>query len=80
MLIATVHSDQSVEHAFHRLDQVRWERAHLDISGLETESDALARTADLLDELVESEAAHESLACRAIDSRRFDATLWSLGL
>ena len=60
-LLSTIHSDHSIEHVFHRLDQVRWERGHVDISGLETESDALSRTADLLDELIASETAPESL-------------------
>ena len=40
-LLSTIRSDHSVEHVFHRLDQVRWERGQVDISGLETESDAV---------------------------------------
>ena len=40
---------------------MRWERGQVDISGLENESDALGRTAEVLDELVASETGHESL-------------------
>ena len=43
-LIATIGSDRSIEHVFYRLDQVRWERGQVDVSGLETESDLLGRT------------------------------------
>ena len=43
-LVSTIHSDHRVDHVFHRLDQVRWERGHVDISGLETEADVLSRT------------------------------------
>jgi exonuclease SbcD len=60
-LVSTIHSDHSVDQVFHRLDQVRWERSHVDISGLETESDALSRTGNVLDELIASETAPESL-------------------
>jgi exonuclease SbcD len=60
-LVSTIHSDHSVDHVFHRLDQVRWERSHVDISGLQTESDAISLTGDLLDELIASETAPESL-------------------
>ena len=60
-LLSTIRSDHSIEHVFHRLDQVRWERGHVDISGLETESDALGRTADLFDELIASETSPETL-------------------
>ena len=54
-LISTIRSDHSIESVFHRLDRVRWERGHLDVSGLDTESDILGRTAELFDELLASE-------------------------
>ncbi len=60
-IISTVRSDQSIEHVFHRLDQVRWERGLVDLSGVDSESDALTRTADMLDDLVASETAPETL-------------------
>jgi DNA repair exonuclease SbcCD nuclease subunit len=60
-LVSTIHSDHSVDQVFHRLDQVRWERGHVDVSGLEAEADALDRTGHLLDELIASECTHESL-------------------
>jgi DNA repair exonuclease SbcCD nuclease subunit len=60
-LVSTIHSDHRVEHVFHRLDQVRWERGHVDISGLDAEADVLGHTGHLLDELIASETAHESL-------------------
>ena len=72
-LLSTIRSDHSIEHVFHRLDQVRWERGHVDISGLETESDALGRTADLFDELIASETSPETLLGRASDGRRLHA-------
>jgi exonuclease SbcD len=54
-LIATIGSDRSIEHVFYRLDQVRWERGQVDVSGLESESDLLGRTTSVLDELLASE-------------------------
>ncbi len=60
-LVSTIHSDHHVDHVFHRLDLVRWERGHVDISGLEAEADVLDRTGHLLDELIASETVHESL-------------------
>jgi DNA repair exonuclease SbcCD nuclease subunit len=60
-ILSTIRSDHSVEHVFHRLDQVRWERGHVDISAVLTESDALSRTADMLDQLVASETSSEAL-------------------
>jgi DNA repair protein SbcD/Mre11 len=60
-ILSTIHSDHSIEHVFHRLDQVRWERAQVDISGLLTESDALSRTADMLDELITAESSSETM-------------------
>jgi DNA repair protein SbcD/Mre11 len=60
-VISTIRSDHSVEHVFHRLDQVRWERGHVDISGLVSESDALIRTADMLDELIAAETSSETM-------------------
>ena len=60
-LVSTIHSDHHVDHVFHRLDQVRWERGQVDLSGLEAEADAFCRTGDVLDELMASETAHDSL-------------------
>ena len=77
-MLATIRSDQSIEHVFHRLDQVRWERGHVDISGLETESDALSRTADVLDELIAAEADSRDSAGRASD-RRLDPRHCTVG-
>jgi DNA repair exonuclease SbcCD nuclease subunit len=60
-LLSTIRSDHSIEHLFHRLDQVRWERGRVDISGLDTESDILGRTAEVLDELLASEPGPDGL-------------------
>jgi DNA repair protein SbcD/Mre11 len=78
-ILSTIHSDHSIDHVFHRLDQVRWERGHVDISGVLTESDALSRTADMLDDLVASETSAEGLlavrvtvsGCTPLFSRSF---------
>ena len=53
-LIATIRSDGRIEQVFHRLDQVRWERGSVDVSGIDTESDS-DRTAQVLDDLLASE-------------------------
>ncbi len=60
-ILSTVRGDHSVEHVFHRLDQVRWERASIDISDALNESDILSRTADVLEKLIASEAGSETL-------------------
>jgi DNA repair protein SbcD/Mre11 len=60
-LHTTIGSDHSAQHVFHRLDQVRWERGQVDLSGVETETDVLGRTANVLDEMMAKEAAQESL-------------------
>jgi len=60
-LIATIRSDRSIEHVFHRLDQVRWERAQVDVSGVLTESDLLDRTAKVFDELIASDPDPDTL-------------------
>ncbi len=60
-ILATVGAGHSIEHVFHRLDQVRWERVNIDISNLINESDVLSRTADTLEELVASESSSEAL-------------------
>ena len=38
-------SDQGIEWEFERLDQVRWERAHVDVTEIDSESDCLDRAA-----------------------------------
>jgi DNA repair protein SbcD/Mre11 len=53
-LVATVRSDRSIEPVFHRLDQVEWERARVELSELDTESDLLSRAAEKLDGLLAS--------------------------
>jgi DNA repair exonuclease SbcCD nuclease subunit len=58
---ATIRANQTIERVFHRLDHVRWARGDVDLSGLETESDVLGRTAHLLDGLLASEPDPESL-------------------
>jgi len=54
-VLATIRPDQTIEHVFHRLDQARWERGHVDVSELEAESDVLGRAAEMLDGLLASE-------------------------
>ncbi len=54
-LIVTVNSDRSFDPVFHRLDQVRWERGRVEVSELDTESDLLGRTAEMLDRLLADE-------------------------
>jgi DNA repair protein SbcD/Mre11 len=54
-LLATIHPDQRIEPVFQRLDQVRWERGRVDVSGLESESDLWGRAAEMLDGLLASE-------------------------
>jgi DNA repair exonuclease SbcCD nuclease subunit len=54
-LLATIRSDQSVEHVFHRLDQVRWERGRVELSELDHEPDLLGRTAEMFDDLLATE-------------------------
>jgi DNA repair exonuclease SbcCD nuclease subunit len=54
-VLATISPGQSVVHSFHRLDHVRWERAQIDVSSLETEPDILDRAAETLDALLASE-------------------------
>jgi DNA repair exonuclease SbcCD nuclease subunit len=60
-VIATIRPNQTIEHVFHRLDRVRWARGDVDVSGLETESEALDRTALVLDALLASEPDAEGL-------------------
>ena len=59
--LATINSDRSISHVFHRLDKVRWERERVDVSLLETESDVLGHTAELFDGLLASEPDPECL-------------------
>jgi exonuclease SbcD len=54
-LLVTVNSDRSFDTAFHRLDQVRWERGRVEVSELDTESDLLGRAAAVLDGLLANE-------------------------
>jgi DNA repair exonuclease SbcCD nuclease subunit len=54
-VISTIRSDHNVDHVFHRLDRVRWERVQVDVSEIETESDFLDCTVDVLDRLIASE-------------------------
>jgi DNA repair protein SbcD/Mre11 len=66
-MIATIGSDRSIEHVFHRLDPVRWERAQVDVSGLPTESEVLEHTTGVLDKLLALEPDPDSLlAARVI--------------
>jgi DNA repair protein SbcD/Mre11 len=60
-LIATVSSSGCIEHVFHRLDVVRWERARVDISELDTESDLFNHAAESLNGLLASDADPERL-------------------
>ena len=60
-ILSTVHADRSIECVFHRLDQVRWERAYVDISDVVGESDILSHTADTLEKLIASETGSEAL-------------------
>jgi DNA repair exonuclease SbcCD nuclease subunit len=54
-VLATIRANQTIEHVFHRLDQARWERGHVDVSGLETESDVLDRAAGVFNGFLTSE-------------------------
>jgi DNA repair exonuclease SbcCD nuclease subunit len=54
-VLATVRENQTIEHVFHRLDYVRWARGDVELSGLETESDALDRVAQMFERLLASE-------------------------
>jgi DNA repair exonuclease SbcCD nuclease subunit len=54
-VLATISPGRSIEHAFYRLDQVRWERGQVDVSELVTESDVLDCAAETLDGLLASE-------------------------
>ena len=69
-LLATVHSDRSVELVFHRLDQVRWERGRVEVSELDTESDLLGRAAEVLDGLMAVRARPRRPAGRPGDPQR----------
>jgi DNA repair exonuclease SbcCD nuclease subunit len=54
-ILVHIHPNHSIDHAFHRLDQARWERLPIEISELETESDVFDRAAGMLDDLLASE-------------------------
>jgi DNA repair exonuclease SbcCD nuclease subunit len=60
-VLATISSNHTITHVFHRLDQVRWARADVDVSGLQTESDALTRTGEMFDQLLASESDLDNL-------------------
>ncbi len=60
-LIATISSSGCIEHVFHRLDVVRWERARIDVSDLDTQSDLFDRAAESLESLLASDADPERL-------------------
>lgn len=55
-LISTLEPGGEVVPSFHRLDLVRWERARVDASDQETESDLLDQVATAFDGLLETEA------------------------
>ncbi len=89
-VLATIRPDHSIEHAFHRLDQARWECGVVDVSDLHTESEILGRAAEVLEQLLASEV-DGLLAVRLIfrgatsvhgrlqgDSERFIAEIRSL--
>jgi exonuclease SbcD len=54
-VFATVKADQRIDAVFERLDQVRWERGTVDLSGLETEADLMEKTDEMFDGLLASE-------------------------
>ena len=54
-LLATIRPDRQIEPVFQRLDQVRWERASVDVAGLATESEILDHAAKMFDDLLASE-------------------------
>jgi exonuclease SbcD len=60
-LIATISSSGSIEPVFHRVDVVRWEKARVDVSELDTESDLFDRTVESLDNLLAAEFDPERL-------------------
>lgn len=54
-LLTTIGPGQQIEPVFQRLDQVRWERGSVDVTGLATESEILGRAAEMFDGLLASE-------------------------
>jgi DNA repair exonuclease SbcCD nuclease subunit len=60
-LIATVSSSGRIEQRFHRLDVVRWERAKVEISGVESEADFFDRAVESLDGLLASDSEPDGL-------------------
>ncbi len=54
-LLVTVRSDETIETVFERLDRVRWERGHIDLTNLESESELWERAAETFDRLLASE-------------------------
>jgi len=60
-LIANVSSGRRIEHVFHRLDVVRWERERIEISEVESESDLFDRMVESLDGLLASDPGPDEL-------------------
>jgi hypothetical protein len=54
--VATLEPGGDLASTFHRLDVVRWERARVDASDLDTEADLLDKVAGVFDDLLRSEA------------------------
>ena len=52
-LLATIGPGQRIEPVFQRLDQVRWERASVDVAGLKPSQNS-GRTAEMFDGLLAS--------------------------
>jgi DNA repair protein SbcD/Mre11 len=60
-LLATISPSQRIEPLFQRLDQVRWERAAVDVTELETEPELLDRATEIFDGLLASEPDLDSI-------------------
>jgi DNA repair protein SbcD/Mre11 len=60
-LLATISPSQRIETLFQRLDQVRWERAAVDATDLETEPELLDQAAEIFDGLLASEPDLDSM-------------------
>jgi DNA repair protein SbcD/Mre11 len=91
-LLATISPNQRIEPVFERLDQVRWERGSVDVTGLATESEILGRAAEMFDGLLAAETDPDAMLAIRIsfsgltslhgrlqtDSERFVAELHSV--
>jgi DNA repair exonuclease SbcCD nuclease subunit len=60
-MIVNVAPSGRIEHDFHRLDVVRWERLRIDVSEVDTESILFDRAAESLDNLLASDSDPERL-------------------